>query len=156
MIERTTGASMRQQDSVFRENVISGFNEEDQAGGGEAIVGSGVTVDSKRDKWLSNTVVQAGVEFDAEGGGLALIGNGSKIIGFLDVFAGNLAGSEIVGQQAGGENGIGGGIYTGAAGNTLELSDTTVAGNRVGPGGSLPGIAGSGREALTLVNSIVS
>jgi predicted outer membrane repeat protein len=155
LVQRTSGASTQQENSVFRENTIGGFNDQDQAGAGEAIVGNSLNISSRRNKWLSNTVVQAGVDFDAEGGGLAVIGDGSHFTGFLDVFAGNLAGSEIVGAQTGAQNGTGGGIYTGDS-NTLELSDTTVAGNKVGPGGTFPGLAGNGSDALILVNAIVS
>ena len=41
------------------------------------------------------------VEFETEGGGLALFGSGTTFHGWVDVFAGNRVGSEVVGTQAG-------------------------------------------------------
>ena len=149
----TNGAgSVRHHNNTFRSNSIGAFPDGDLAGGGEAIVGNSTNVRSQFDKWLSNTVVRSGVENQSEGGGLALIGAGITFHGWVDVFAGNRVGSEVVGTQAG-PAGEGGGIYTGSS-STLELADTTVAGNTVGAGGTFPGIAGDGDDNLKATNSL--
>ena len=78
---------------------------------------------------------------------MSLTGSGSTFHGWLGVIADNHVGAR----------GEGGGVYVGDAdGTRLELSDTTVAGNTVGAGGSNPGLGGGGGgDHLQLFNSIV-
>jgi hypothetical protein len=134
--------------NVFRNNAIKAFPDGgDLGGGGVAVDGPDVHVQSEYTRVDGNTVagLPPASAFESEGGGIFFSSGGGRWDGFLDAIAGNSVG-------AGGE---GGGIYVGApvASASLELAETTVAGNS--SGGLFAGISGGAQDDLLLWNSIV-
>lgn len=135
--------------NVFRSNVVNAVTAgNNYGGGGLAVIGAGLNVESEFTRIESNTVAgQPDTDFESEGGGLFFSGNGATWYGFLDAIAGNSVGAL----------GEGGGAYAGApsTATTFEFGEVTVAGNSVGLGGQFPGLAGNGDDDLILRNSIV-
>ena len=117
------------------------------AAAGSPSSGLDLNVQSEYTRVEGNTLAGplANTQFESEGGGIFFSSDGGRWQGFLDAVAGNSVG-------AGGE---GGGIYIGAgpAPASLELAETTVAGNR--SGGQFAGISGGAQDDLLLWNSIV-
>ena len=134
--------------NVFRSNAIKAFTDGgNYGGGGLAISGPGLHVQSEYTRVEGNTLAGplANTQFESEGGGIFFSSDGGRWEGFLDAVAGNSVG-------VGGE---GGGIYIGAgpAPASLELAETTIAGNT--SGGQFAGISGGAQDDLLLWNSIV-
>ena len=136
--------------NTFRGNAVKAFpSGGNYGGGGLAVRGPDVNATSEYTRIEGNTLAapMAATQFESEGGGLFFNSDGGRWQGFLDAIAGNAIG----------DRGEGGGIYVGAAAEptSLELAETTVAGNSVGAGGQFAGIAGDPQDDLTLWNSIV-
>ena len=120
---------------MFSDNSVETFpNGLDYGGGGAAIFGDSLNLESSFDRYLRNTVAGQPVVSmsESEGGGLYFSGADSLFYGFLTVVAGNTVGAR----------GEGGGIYVGTTATTLELGEATIAGNSVGAGGQFAGVAG--------------
>ena len=134
--------------NVFRGNAVKAYPDGGNLGGGGlAVQGPGINAHSEYTRVEGNTLAGplANTQFESEGGGIFFSSDGGRWQGFLDAVAGNSVG-------AGGE---GGGIYIGAgpAPASLELAETTVAGNS--SGGQFAGISGGAQDDLLLWNSIV-
>jgi hypothetical protein len=141
---------LRLRDNDFRGNSVNTIpGGQDYGGGGLAVFGDGLGIESQFTRFEGNSVAgqaSAATGFDSEGGGLFLSSPGARWYAFLDAVAGNSVGAF----------GEGGGIYTGAAGDTtLELGEVTVAGNSVGAGGQFRALGGGGPDDLIMRNSIV-
>ena len=135
----------------FEANAVEAFgNGQSYGGGALAIIGNDITNSmSSFDRFQGNSVAgqPALSAHESEGGALFFSGANSKWYSFVGTYAGNSVGA----------NGEGGAIYVGAVVGftTLELAETTVAGNSVGAGGAFAGLAGDADDALTMRNSIV-
>jgi hypothetical protein len=151
--------SLTQSHNLFRANTIGTVNNNGQTpydfgGGGEFAISP--TVSSLDDSFFNNTVAAAGTNTTPVGGGFALQGNsGIK----TTLTARNL----VAANNSVGRDGEGGGIYAGFSPGCIsppctaeiDLFDSTVDGNAVGPAGTGAGIAGNQTDTADIVNSIV-
>lgn len=157
-----TGQNISQSHNLFSSNSVATANDNnsdvsktfDFGGGGEFALAPLVT--SLDDTFQNNTVGDAGARTTPVGGGFGLQGtNGRK----TTLTATNLVAT----NNTVGRDGEGGGIYAGFSAGCnappctaeVDLFDSTVDGNGIGPAGTGPGLGGDQTDTANLVNSIV-
>jgi hypothetical protein len=160
-VRGTTNGSTRQVGNRFDGNVIDAVvtGTSDIGGGGEWL--SAGTTSSLDDTFVNNQVGDDTQGFAPVGGALGLRSINDELAGRGVLNAQNLVAT----NNSVGALGEGGGLYTGffegctdtvLCSATINLFDSTVAGNSVGASGVGAGMAGDAGDIATIANSIVN
>jgi hypothetical protein len=156
------GVTLTQSHNLFASNSVATLTNSNQGGsfdfGGGGEFAQLDTINSVDDTFNNNTVGDPGSGTAAVGGAFAIQGQGGSS-SKTTLHASNLVAT----NNSVGRDGEGGGIY-GGFGNgcvtapctaEIDLFDSTVDGNAVGPAGIGAGIAGDQADTANIVNSIV-